>query len=363
MLAGKERKTGRVTPLSKVKQIILQSGNAAARAHTKTSSTDLPPEERTGGVRRFLVKNFIWVLNLALIVFFSISVPRYFPKVGNFINIVNHMSWAGLLIFAVGFVVIPRKLDLSLDSNLVFSAYVGAILMTSYGLNPILGIFVVLGVGAAIGAFNGVLVGKLNINPFLQTLAGFLIFRGLVVAMFPYGIYPLPDAYCWLGKAQIGGFPVSIIVFAITVFILHVMMTYTKFGRGLYATGGDAEAARVSGVNVTRSIVYSYVIAGFLAGLAGLLISGRLKSVVSGLGQGLVFDAVTGAILGGVSLDGGEGTTTGMLGGVLFLGILDSGLNLANIHPYFIQAIRGVLIFVALLVDQLKTRYLAKYLM
>jgi simple sugar transport system permease protein/ribose transport system permease protein len=155
---------------------------------------------------------------------------------------------------------------------------------------------------------------------------------------------------------MIGNIPVAIPIVLIIFLIFHFVMQYTSFGRHFMATGGNAKASYISGINTKRMLIYAFVIAGFLAAVAGLLAAGRQNSVSNSMGEGMVLLAFAGAILGGASLEGGKGTPLGMLGGALLLGMISNSLNLLGVGVTLVYAAQGALIFVAIVLDRVRIK-------
>ena len=213
-------------------------------------------------------------------------------------------------------------------------------------------------VGALVGLVNGSLVAKTRIPPFIATLGTYTAIRGLAL-LYTGGrpISDLTDAYNFIGQGAVLGVPVPIIILVIMAIITHILYTHTKFGKYIYAIGGNEQAARVSGIDASRFKMLIYVYAGFLAGLAGLVVSSRIGSGQPGLGVGYELDAIAAAVIGGTSLSaGGIGTVAGTIVGALIIGVLNNILDLTNVSAYWQQIIKGCIIVGAVILDQLKQR-------
>ncbi len=213
-------------------------------------------------------------------------------------------------------------------------------------------------VGALVGLINGSLVAKARIPPFIATLGTYTAIRG--AAMLYTGGRPisdLTDDYNFIGQGDVFGLPVPIIILAVMAVVTHVLYAHTKFGKYIYAIGGNEQAARVSGINASRYKMLIYVYASFLAGLAGLVVSSRIGSGQPGLGVGYELDAIAAAVIGGTSLSaGGIGTVAGTIVGALIIGVLNNTLDLMNVSAYWQQIIKGCIIVGAVIIDQLKNR-------
>jgi simple sugar transport system permease protein len=206
-------------------------------------------------------------------------------------------------------------------------------------------------IGALIGAFNGFLVVYLKFNAFIATLATLILLRGVALGLTEgETLSGLPPLLTNLGQQAIAGVPASFVVALVVLVVLSLFMTRHRAGRMLYAIGGNAQAARVAGVRVERVTFLVFMAAGVLAALAGLLQAGRIASIPSALGDGLIFNAFAAAVLGGVSLNGGRGTMAGACGGALLLILIQNVLILGQVPGYWIDATTGVIILIALLI-------------
>lgn len=222
------------------------------------------------------------------------------------------------------------------------------------GLPVWAGILVVFAVGGLVGLFNGFLIVRLQLNAFITTLAMLILLRGMTVGMTNgRTLYGMPDAFLYLGNTKWLGLPVSIWIAAALYAIFGLFLRYHRLGRNLYAIGGNPQAARVAGIPVDRMVWGVFVVGGILAALAGLMLTGRIASVVASQGQNMIFYVFAAAVIGGISLNGGQGRLTGALTGVLMLGILQNVLTLAQILSFWIDACFGAIILVSLIITRL----------
>jgi inositol transport system permease protein len=203
-------------------------------------------------------------------------------------------------------------------------------------------------VGGLTGLVNGSLIVKSKIPPFIVTLGMMVSARGLA-RYYTQGqpISMLTDSY-----TAIGGGANPVIIFLAAVAIFHVVMRYTRYGKCLYAIGGNTQAARVSGINVGKNLIIVYTIAGVLSGLAGVVVSARAQTGQSGMGMSYELDAIAAAVIGGTSLSGGLGKVTGTLIGALILGVISSGFTFLGIDSYIQEIVKGIIIVAAVVVDQ-----------
>ena len=207
---------------------------------------------------------------------------------------------------------------------------------------------VVLLTGAIVGSVNGFLIVRLRLNAFIVTLAMLILLRGVQLGTTSgKTMFDLPGGFLYLGSGKWIGIPVSIWIAAILYVVFGLFLRYHRLGRALYAIGGNVEAARVAGVRVDRVLWGTFIVAGVLAALAGLMLTGRIASVVPSQGQNMIFYVFAAAVIGGISLNGGKGRLLGALTGVLLLGILQNVLTLAEIPAFWIDAI----ILIALVVS------------
>jgi len=295
------------------------------------------------------------------IIIFAIRIPVFFT-VGNLLNVLLNSSTLGILVLAESLVLLTGHFDLSIESTLGFTAMFAAWLMgtgefsSQLGLNPILAIIIILIVGALIGLFNGFFVVKLRMNAFIVTLAMLIVLRGATINLTTGNIMrKLPDIYKAISVTKIGGqVSMMTIVFLVLYIIFYFILKYSRLGRSLYAVGDNRDAAYASGINTGRVIIYAFMLAGLLSAVAGWILSARFEAVAPNMGEGMVFDVMAAAVIGGISLSGGKGNIVGALGGVLLLGMIQNVLNLSALSPYYVDMIRGGIVFAAVLIDSLK---------
>jgi ribose transport system permease protein len=291
---------------------------------------------------------------IAVSVVLSFMTPVFFTA-GNLSNIVTQSAVVGIAAIGATFVIITSGIDLSVGSNIALSGLAGAIVGQS--VNGIMGVLIVLAVAVAIGAFNGVSVSWLRLAPFIVTLAVMGMTRGLTL-QFSQGqsVYGLPTALNWLGSADLFGMKVSAILTVILFVIAHLVLSRTTFGHRVFAVGGNAEAARLAGINVKAVVFSTYVIAGLCAGIAAIILLGRLDSATPNAAIGTELNVIAAVVIGGTSLFGGKGSMVGTFIGVLLIGVINNGLTLLNVSAFFVQFVQGALIFLAVLLDALNNR-------
>jgi ribose/xylose/arabinose/galactoside ABC-type transport system permease subunit len=301
----------------------------------------------------FLLDNIVWLICIGLYIIFSFLVPRGFLNLHNIEFILYTSSMIGLLVFGESLALISGNLDLSLAQNAGLSAMIiGYILGVAYPNIPgWIGIIVIIIVGAMLGSINGILIGRIGFNAFLATLATHLVFDWSTFWIRRGAIVNLPNSFLAVGEIMVCGIHISIFIFIIVAICLHFLLIKTKFGNWIYATGDNPNTTKMMGIDVGLVNIYIFTIAGALAGLSGLLYIGYIGCVTSLIGQGMIFNAFAGAIIGGVSLKGGKGGIIGAFGGVLMLGILDAGLTMLRINPEIRGILSGIVLALAVLIN------------
>ncbi|MCD8140114.1 MAG: ABC transporter permease [Planctomycetaceae bacterium] len=231
-----------------------------------------------------------------------------------------------------------------------------AYMVVTVKMNSILGMVLTLAVGLGIGMVNGLLLTKLKLpHPFISTLGMLNIARGFALIITDgMPISGLPYEVRWLGFADIGPVPACVVLVAVVCVLMYIMLNHTPFGRHIYAIGGSMEAARLSGVNTTSVMNWVFAIGGFLYALGGIVLAGRVNSGYPLAGLGAELDAIAGAVIGGASLFGGEGTVMGTIIGVLIMGVLRNGLNLLNVSAFWQTSVIGMVVILAVWIDVLR---------
>jgi ribose transport system permease protein len=287
---------------------------------------------------------------IGLIIAFSILSERFFT-ISNMLIVMRQTSIVAFLAVGMSFVILGAGIDLSVGSVLAFSGAVGAGVMQNGG--AFLGVLAGLALGTALGVFNGIVITKLKIPAFIATLAMMAIARGgTLVYTDGRPITGLPSTFAFLGRGYIGNVPFPIILMLITFILAYIFLKLTRFGRYVYATGGNINAARASGIKVDNVIISTFAISGFLSGLTGMVLASRLNSAQPTAGMGYELDAIAAVVLGGTNLFGGEGELWGTLIGAFIMGILNNGLNMLNVSSFYQQVVKGIVILIAVTVAQ-----------
>jgi ribose/xylose/arabinose/galactoside ABC-type transport system permease subunit len=291
-------------------------------------------------------------------IFFAVYAPQ-FLSLPNILNIALSIAITGILAVGMTAVILTGGIDLSVGSVAALAGIVAAMVAASGAPGAVaLGAAAAVGVGLAVGVFNGLMVARFRVPPFVVTLAMLTICRGLAFVITDgRSVSDLPPGFGFFGQSRLLGVPVPVwlmlFVFAAGWFVLKRM----TFGRYVYAVGGNREAAFLAGVNIKGVTLLVYVLNGLLVGLAGLVLASRLGAGVPNAGNQYELDVIAAVVVGGTSLNGGRGSVIATLWGAVFIGVLNNGLNLANIDPYTQRIALGVVILLAVLADQLnKTR-------
>lgn len=290
-----------------------------------------------------------------LVIFPTTRTTFLTPK--NVFNILRQNASNLFLATGMTMVIILGGIELSVGSVIALSGCVAAGCVVNLGLPEIVGFAAAIGVGALVGMFNGFVICKTNIPPFIVTLASMNIAKGIAL-VYTQGapIRCMTDAFKFPGAGYIGPVPTPVVLM-IAIFIIAVLIVNrTQLGRHIYAVGGNAQAAQFSGINVqkVKFIVYTYT--GIMSGIAGIIVASRLYSGQPAAGDGAEMDAIAAVVVGGTSMSGGSGRLGGTLIGVLIIGVLNNGLNLMGVDSNWQYIVKGVVILLAVYVDFIRNR-------
>ncbi|MFA5514577.1 MAG: ABC transporter permease [Sphaerochaetaceae bacterium] len=297
---------------------------------------------------------------LLLIIILSIVKPN-FLRPRNIMNVLRQTSINGMLSIGMTFVILTGGIDLSVGSILAFGGVVAASFASdAMGLTiqpPLVAALVGLLAGVGLGAFNGILIAKWRVPAFVVTLGMLSIARGLTF-IYTDGM-PIPridKGFLVFGQGVVFGIPLPVIIFLIIYLIAWVILYKTRYGRYIYAVGGNEKSAKVSGVN-TRLIIFTvYAISGLLSALGGIILTARTTAGLPQAGQAYELDAIAAVVIGGTRLSGGQGALSGTIIGALLIGVINNGLDLLGVSSYFQQVIKGLIIIGAVLLDSLRKK-------
>jgi len=288
-------------------------------------------------------------------------VPRFFST-SNILNLLTRTAISGIAAIGMTFVILTSGIDLSVGGILVLTAYIGADkLVMGLGMNVWLAAILMVLIGGFIGLINGFNIVSLGMPPFIATLIMMNITRGIAHYVFEaQTIYGLPIAYDVFGQGEILGFPVPLLILLCVFVLTFFILKYTVFGRWVYSVGSNLKAAWLAGIEVNKVKYLVYVISGLTAGLAAVLLSSRLSSVVSSLGQGFELDIIAAVVIGGTSLLGGSGGVLGSVVGAFIIETVSNMLNLIGVSPFLELIAKGSVLWIAVLIDMIKKGYIFK---
>lgn len=331
-------------------------GDTVSSLENKTSSTWLNPDRR-----RLILQEYGIFFAFLLLVFVLAVSNKFFLTPGNISNVLLQTSINGVLAIGMTFVILTRGIDLSVGSVAALAGMVSASFVTSSATAGIAGapypMVVALAVGILVGvccgALVGVIVSRFSVPAFVATLGMLSAARGATLI---YGggrpVPALTSEFRWIGTGNILGIPMPVILLGAVFLVSWWVLTRTRFGRYIYAVGGNPHAAKTSGLNVARIRFLVYVISGALSGLAGMMLAARTGSALPQAGIAYELDAIAAVVIGGTSLSGGVGRVTGTLIGALIIGVMNNGLDLMGIQSYYQQVLKGALIVGAVMLDQ-----------
>jgi ribose transport system permease protein len=299
----------------------------------------------------FMKKNVPFLILVFLVVLFSFVAPN-FMTFGNLRTLIRQVSFSGISAVGLMFVMISGGIDLSIGSQIVFGNVLLAMMMVDWKIQPALAIPLILLVGTGLGAINGILCVKLKIHPLIITLGTSAIFKGFgYIINRSRNIMGFPDSFRWFGQGYVWGVPVPVIVMIVVALIGSFVLTRTYFGRQVFALGGNEEAARLAGVNINKMKVIFFMICGFVTSITTVLLLSRVFAGQTITGQGLEFDCLTAALLGGVSFKGGEGTIFGLITGIIIIGVLNNAMQLASFPDFSQTVVKGAVLLIAVAFD------------
>lgn len=339
---------------------------------TTVTSTENAQAGDGGSLLLTLMKLRTFIALFAVIAFFSVFAPN-FLSTANIILMSKHVALNAFLAMGMTFVIITGGIDLSVGSIVGLCGMVAGGLIL-YGIDLQIGYTVyfnvvevaviTLLVGIAIGAINGLLITKLNVAPFIATLGTLYVARGLALLSSDGQTFPNlqgnPDlgttGFAFLGSGRILGLPVSVWILVIVALAAAYIAKYTPIGRQIFAVGGNERAARMSGIKVDRVKMFVFMFSGFCAAIVGIVISSELMASHPATGNSFELNAIAAAVLGGTSMSGGRGTIGGTIIGAFVIGILSDGLVMMGVSSFWQMVIKGIVIIVAVVVDQAQRR-------
>lgn len=307
------------------------------------------------------LQNVPFILFILVIIAFGILSPRFFSY-KNFENIITQASYIGIVGVGATFVLLTAGVDLSVGSTMYLSATISGVLLLGNGMPLWIAVPGTVLVGVLVGLVNAFAITWLRIVPFIVTLGTMALARGLALSISQSADVTFPTSITDLGSQRLFGFlPLPVIIFTVVVLLAYLVLARTTFGRQIYAVGNDIEAAKKAGINTRRVLLWVYVICGACAALGGLVSIAQLGVANAGFGQNEEFNAIAVAVLGGTSLFGGRGTVfPGTVLGTVLVQMVTSGLIFARVDIYLQPLVYAGIIFLAVLLDSLRTTQLER---
>jgi ribose transport system permease protein len=297
---------------------------------------------------------------LLLLALFRVFVPTFLSS-SNLLDLTQQISVNAILAFGMTLVILSGGIDLSVGALLALTgtAATFSLLKSGLGLPTPVAVAAGVGLGALFGLFNGSVVSRTSLPPFIVTLATMLIARGCALRFNegrPMSISLSQGSFLALGNGRVAGVPVPVIIMLVLFVGCAVLLHRTRYGQHLYALGGNREAARFTGIPVARVETVAYLVCGALAGVAGIIQTAQLYSAEPASGQGFELNAIAAAAVGGASFSGGRGTPFGTLLGAIIIGILDKGLNQTGVHFSIQYMVKGAVLLAAVSADVLRQK-------
>lgn len=313
--------------------------------------------EKRKGIRLFNGKTelFLLLVLAVLFLFFSITSPVFF-RFSNLMSLLRQTAIYGIIAIGMVFVIISSGIDLSVGSVVGFSGVVTAMLLMSGLPMPVAFLLAILS-SMLVGLLNGVLVYDGKVPPFIATMGTMTVVRSLIMLITGAKmISGLPRSFTAIGQATILGVPVLAFIWFALAALAFFIIKKTVFGRNIFAYGSNKEAARLSGINIRFTIYSVYMFSATMCAIAGILMTSRLSNAAPTAGNGYELDAIAAAVVGGASLDGGEGSVLGTFLGAMIMSTLRQGGTLLGINAFIMEIVIGALIVVAVLMDKLRKK-------
>ncbi len=297
---------------------------------------------------------------IGLVILFSVISPNFMTPY-NIVILVRQVSFVAISAVGLMFVMIGGAIDLSIGSQIILTNVVLSIMMAYRHVPLIVAIPIILVLGTALGALNGLLSIKLKVHPLIITLGTASIYKGVgYIIANSRNIMGFPDVFRFFGQGYIGPIPVPIVVMIIVALIANFVLVKTYFGRFTFALGGNEEAARLAGVNISWMKLVLFSVCGFASAITSVLLLSRVFAGQVSTGAGIEFDCLTAALLGGVSFKGGEGSIFGLITGVLIIGVLNNAMQLASFPDFSQNVVKGVVLLAAVGFDTYQKNRKAK---
>ena len=311
--------------------------------------------------KRFsLSKIFVYLVLVVIILFFTVTTDTFLTS-KNILNICRQISMIGICSVGMTMVLLTGGIDISVGSIIALVGVVAAKLIGEAGMAIFPAMVIGVVVGAICGLINGIMVAEFDVPALITTLAMQTMARGaayILTSGIP--IYGLPEEIKTLGQGYFFKIPIPVIIMALIFLFGWWLLEQTRFGRYTYAIGGNQEVARLSGINVLKMKIFIYTLSGLFAGLSGVIMLSRINSGQPATSSGFEMDVITGAVLGGISVAGGEGKLVNVIAGVLIMGMLSNGMTLMNLDEYWQWVVKGIVLLLAVTFDNMQRKRNAK---
>jgi Ribose/xylose/arabinose/galactoside ABC-type transport systems, permease components len=300
---------------------------------------------------------------LALVVIFIISslISEYFLSEYNMIIIVRSLAFIGVVSLGQAMLLVLGEIDLSVGTIAGLCGILGGVLMVQVGIHPTFAMALGLAFGMLCGLVNGLLVTKLQLNALVVTIGMSGVYKGLnLVITKGKAIIGIPQSFHFIGKGDLLGVPMPFVIMLLVLILVVLLVTYTPFGRYMYAIGNNREAAKIFGIKVDRVRIICFMIAGLFSALAGLLMVARIGSSQPAIGEIWVMTSIAAPVIGGVPTTGGVGHIAGAIIGAAIIGVIDNIIVLKGVSPYWQTVVSGGIVVLAIALDSISRRYLRK---
>ena len=312
-------------------------------------------EKKSFDIKKFLMKYVMYLFLILMCIVLTVASDK-FLTVTNLMTIIKQISIQSIVAIGMTMIIISGNIDLSVGSLVALCSVSGAMIMNK-GLPMIAAVIASVIIGALVGFITGGVTAKLKLHSFLVTLSLMTALRGLAQTMTNgRPVAGLPSAFGKIASASIGPVPLLVIYMIVLYAIFMYVMKYTAFGRSIYAVGSNQESARLSGINIEMVKTMVFVISGALCGIAGVLLTPKVRSGDPTCANAWEMDTIAGAIIGGTDMNGGEGKLGGTIIGLLFVGILANGMVPLGVSAYMQSVIKGLVIFMAVIINSIQKR-------
>lgn len=305
-------------------------------------------------------KIFVYLVLVVIILFFTVTTDTFLTS-KNILNICRQISMIGICSVGMTMVLLTGGIDISVGSIIALVGVAAAKLIGEAGMAIFPAMLIGVAAGALCGLINGIMVAKFDVPALITTLAMQTMARGaayILTSGIP--IYGLPEEIKTLGQGYFFKIPIPVIIMALIFLFGWWLLEQTRFGRYTYAIGGNQEVARLSGINVLKMKIFIYTLSGLFAGLSGVIMLSRINSGQPATSSGFEMDVITGAVLGGISVAGGEGKLVNVIAGVLIMGMLSNGMTLMNLDEYWQWVVKGIVLLLAVTFDNMQRKRNAK---